>query len=165
MAWRVVERRIGRAGGPKQRAARQREWDRRYGEENWAVGYVLEGSFVLQEQALETVYYRSYADHFAAHPEDLAELIHLAGSLRNPHAEATGGVDLQVPAILAYLERNGLRLEGREVVDIGTWQGRSSHPIGVRLSPLQVRLTGDPKRTLEQFWQEEKCLAVWEAGG
>jgi hypothetical protein len=47
-------------------------------------------------------------------------------------------------------------------VDIGTWQGRASHPITVRLSPLHVRLTGDPKRTLEQFWQEEKCLAVWD---
>jgi hypothetical protein len=29
------------------------------------------------------------------------------------------------------------------------------------LSPLHIRLAGDPKRTLEQFWQEEKCLAVW----
>jgi hypothetical protein len=31
----------------------------------------------------------------------------------------------------------------------------------VRLSPSHVRLYGDPRRTLEQFWQEEKCLAVW----
>ena len=81
-----------------------------------------------------------------------------------PHADATGGVDLQVPALLAYLERNGLKLAGSEVVDIGTWQGQASHPISVRLSPLHVRLTGDPKRTLEQFWQEEKCLAVWDDG-
>src|SRR5262249_25545125 len=53
----------------------------------------------------------------------------------HPHAEATGGVDLQVPAILAYLERNGLKLAGNEVVDIGTWQGGSSHPCGAEKSP------------------------------
>ena len=32
MPWRVVERRIGRAGGMRQREQRQREWDRRFGE-------------------------------------------------------------------------------------------------------------------------------------
>ncbi len=37
-----------------------------------------------------------------------------------------------------------------------------SHAISVRLSPWHIRLTGDTKRTLEQFWQEEKCLAVWD---
>jgi hypothetical protein len=162
MAWRVVERKIGRAGGVKQRTARQREWDQKYGESNWAVGYVIDGTFVPQEVALESIYNRSYEQHFAAHPEDLEELILLAKSLRNPHAEATTGVDLQVPAILVYLERHGLRLQGAEVVDIGSWKGKASHPISIRLSPLHIPVTGDPKTTLEQFWQERKCLAVWE---
>jgi hypothetical protein len=54
------------------------------------------------------------------HPGDLADLIGLAGKFQHPHAEATGRVDLQVPAILSYLERNGLKLEGNEVVGIGT---------------------------------------------
>lgn len=161
MPWQVVERKIGRAGGEKRRAARQREWDDRYGADNWAVGYVLDGEFVSREEALETVYYASYEAHFREHPGDLQELIGLARSLRNPHAEATTGVDLQVPAILTYLERNGLRLEGREVVDIGTWQGRRSHPISVRLSPLQIRCAVEPKLTLEEFWQSRKCIAVW----
>jgi hypothetical protein len=164
MPWKVVESKIGRAGGVKQRTARQREWDRKYGEGQWAVGYVVDGVFVLQEQALESIYYRSYEDHFAAQPEDLAELIGLAKSLRNPHAEATTGVDLQVPAITAYLERHGLRLLGAEVVDIGSWRGNASHAISIRLSPLHVKVTGDPKTTLEQFWQERKCLAVWADG-
>jgi hypothetical protein len=31
MPLRVVERKIGRAGGARQREARQREWDRKYG--------------------------------------------------------------------------------------------------------------------------------------
>jgi hypothetical protein len=164
MRWKVVERKIGRAGGVKQRTARQQAWDRKYGEGRWAVGYVVGGEFVLQEQALESIYNRSYEEHFAAHPEDLEELIRLAKGLRNPHAEATTGVDLQVPAITAYLERHGLRLLGCEVVDIGSWKGKASHAISIRLSPLHITVTGDPKTTLEQFWQEQKCLAVWEGG-
>jgi hypothetical protein len=162
MPWKVVERKIGRAGGVKKRTARQREWNEKYGEDNWAVGYIIAGAFVLQEAALESIYNRSYEEHFAAHPEDLEELIRLAKSLRNPHAEATTGVDLQVPAIMIYLERHGLRLRGSEVVDIGSWKGKASHAISIRLSPLHIKVTGDPKTTLEQFWQERKCLAVWE---
>jgi hypothetical protein len=161
MPWKVVERKIGRAGGVKQRTARQREWDQKYGDDNWVVGYVVDGAFILQEDALETIYNRSYEEHFAAHPEDLEELVHLAKSLRNPHAEATTGVDLQVPAVLSYLDRHELRLLGAEVVDIGSWKGLASHAISIRLSPLHIRVTGDPKKTLEQFWQEKKCLAIW----
>ena len=160
MPWKIVERKIGRAGGIKRRTARQREWDRKYGE-CWAVGYAINGEFVTQDEALETVYFRSYEEHFRDHPEDLEELIDLAKTLRNPHAEATTGVDLQVPAIMEYLERNGLRLRGKEVVDIGSWKGKSSHALSVRLSPLTIPCTVQPKMTLEKFWQDKKCLAVY----
>ncbi len=68
MPWNVVERKIGRAGGLKQRAARQREWDQRCGEGQWTVGYVLSGAFVLQEDAQESIYNRSYEEHFTANP-------------------------------------------------------------------------------------------------
>ncbi|MBT3223926.1 MAG: hypothetical protein HN348_33075, partial [Proteobacteria bacterium] len=51
MMWKVVERRLGRAGGVKQRSKRQRQWDNKYGEEMWAVGYVLDDEFVSQEDA------------------------------------------------------------------------------------------------------------------
>lgn len=162
MPWRVVERNIGRAGGHRQRTARQRAWDARYGEGNWEVGYVIDGVFVPRSEALESVYYRSYEEHFAAHPGDLEELVSTAARLRNPHAEATTGVDLQIPAILAYLERHGLSLRGENVVDIGSWEGRASHPISVRLSPLTIRATGRSKLSLEQFWQRMKCVAVWD---
>ena len=57
-----------------------------------------------------------YEEHFATHPEDLEELVATAKRLRNPHAGATTGVDLQVPAILTYLERHGLTLMGKEIV-------------------------------------------------
>lgn len=162
MGWRVVERRLGKAGGVKQRANRQREWDRKYGADVWAIGYMIDDEFVRQEDALESVYYRSYERHFAEHPEDLATLIGLARVLRNPHAEATTGVDLQVPAISDYLKRHGLTLQGREVVDIGTFNGAASHPISVHLSPLTIRCAVDPERSLEAFWQERKVLVVWE---
>lgn len=165
MPWRVVERKIGRAGGLQQRTARQRAWDAQYGEDHWAVGYLIDGEFVLQEDALESVYFRSYEEHFEAHPEDLEELLLIAKRLRNPHAEATTGVDLQVPAILSYLERHGLALRGEQVVDIGSWEGRASHPISIRLSPLSIPAVGEPKLTLEQFWQRRKCLAVWDDEG
>ncbi len=164
MPWRVIRRRLGKAGPRERRLARQREWDRQYGEGNWEIGYFIEGEFISQETALESIYYKSYELHFTEHPEDLAGLISLAKVLRNPHAEATTGVDLQVPAILEYLHRNNLALQGTEVVDIGSWNGIASHPISIRLSPLSIRVVGDPKTTLEQFWQEEKCLAVWESG-
>lgn len=162
MAWKVIERCIGKAGSLKQRTKRQREWDSKYGEGNWEVGYVLDGRFISREEALESIYYRSYEQHFQQHPSDLEELIRTAKVLRNPHAQATTGVDLQVPAIMDYLQRNGLSLQGHEVVDIGSWEGQASHAISIRLSPLSIRVVGDPKMTLEQFWQYKKCLAVWE---
>ena len=140
-----LKRKIGRAGGEKQRMSRQREWDRKYGADAWVIGYLIDGAFVLQDDALESVYYRSYEAHFRDHPDDLQELIALAKVLRNPHAEATTGVDLQVPAITWYLREHGLELQGTEVVDVGTWEGQRSHPISVRLSPLHISCVLDPK--------------------
>jgi hypothetical protein len=55
-----------------------------------------------------------------------------------------------------------MTLRGEEVVDIGTWKNQSSHTISVRLSPLQIPAIGHPKMTLESFWQNRKCLAIWE---
>lgn len=162
MTWKVIDRKIGRAGGVKRREARQRDWDKQYGEGNWAIGYVIDGEFVDQDTALDTIYYQSYAEHFENKPHDLQELVTLAKVLRNPHAEATTGVDLQVPAIMEYLKRHEITLEGEEVVDIGTWQGLCSHPISVRLSPLTIKCCIKPKMTLENFWQSKKCLAIWE---
>ncbi len=161
MSYRIVVRRLGRAGGAKQRAARQRKWDSKYGEDAWAVGYLIDEKFVAQEVALDRIYYQSYVGHFDSHPKDLEELIALAKCLRNPHADSTTGVDLQVPAIERYLRERGLSLRGCEVVDIGTWQGHHSHPISVRLSPLTIGCCIDKRLTLEAWWQQKKCLAVW----
>ncbi|GAA5527211.1 hypothetical protein [Herpetosiphon gulosus] len=161
MPWQIVERRIGRAGTPQQRQQRQRRWDQRYGVDQWAIGYQIAGEFVLQEHAIESIYNASYAAHFEQHPADLAELLALAKTIYNPHAQATNNVDLQVPAIMAYLKCQGLQFQGNERLAIGSWQGQASHPLSIRLSPLHIQVLGDPNTTLEQFWQEQKCLAQW----
>src|SRR5262249_11192732 len=148
MPWQVVERRIGRAGGRGRREARQRDRDRKDGEGNRAVGYGVARALPTPEEAVEAVYYRRHPEDFAAPPPHLPALLSLARALRNPHAEATSGVDLQTPAILAYLQRHGLELRGSEVVDVGTWNGAASHPLSVCLSPLQVRCCLDPKLSL-----------------
>ena len=186
MSWKVVERKIGRAGTEKQRFRNQQEWNRKYGEDsrfpsylhhifrnqqewnrkygedNWETGYVINDRFISQEEAFASVYCESYRKHFDNHPDDLDELISLAKKIRNPHAEATGCVDLQIPAILKILEERDLHLSGNELVDIGCWQGQRSHPVSERLSPLQIKYHANPKLTLEKFWQSKKCLAVWE---
>ncbi len=160
--WQIVERKIGRAGSVKQRQKRQQAWNRKYGEDNWMIGYLIEGEFIIQEDAFDLIYYPSYVQHFQNHPKDLEELIHTAKKLRNPHADATTGVDLQVPAILKYLEEQQLHLQGTELVDIGSWKNQYSHAISIRLSPLHIKVVGNPKMTLEKFWQERKCLAIWK---
>lgn len=160
MAWKIVERKIGKAGGIKNQNKRQREWDNKYGKENWLIGYMIDGEFVSQDEAFYSVYYKSYEEHFKNNPEDLDELINLAKKLRNPHAELTGSVDLQVPAIMKYLKDNNLKLNGTEVVDIGSY-GISSHAISIRLSPLTIKCVLNTNITLEKFWQDKKCLAIW----
>lgn len=162
MSWKITQKKIGRAGGIKARMARQAEWNKTYGEGNWTIGYSIDGIFVLQEEALESIYYESYNNHFKEHPEDLKELIRTAKVLRNPHASATTGVDLQVPAIMDYLKRNNFKLKGKDVVDIGTWRKNASHAISIRLSPLHIKCVINKKITLEKFWQSKKRFAIWE---
>ena len=58
MPWVVKERKIGRAGGEKQRTAKQQEWDGKYGEGLWTIGYVIDDEFVEQDDAIESVYNR-----------------------------------------------------------------------------------------------------------
>jgi hypothetical protein len=164
MTWKIITRKLGRAGGLKERTARQREWDKEYGEGVWAIGYVIDDEFILQDEAIDLIYYKSYEQHFRDRPQDLEELINLAKELRNPHSEATTGVDLQVPAITEYLKKNNLKLQGTERVDIGSWNGEASHPISIRLSPLHIKVVGNYKMTLEKFWQSKKCLAIWVDG-
>jgi hypothetical protein len=53
---------------------------------------------------------------------------------------------------------HGLELAGNEVVDIGSWEGRGSHALSIRLSPLTIRCCLDDRQSLETWWQNEKCV-------
>ncbi|MDU1891716.1 MAG: hypothetical protein E6767_13595 [Dysgonomonas sp.] len=162
MGWKVVEKKIGRAGSPKQQLSRQKEWDKKYGTDSWMVGYIINEEFITSEEAFDIIYYPSYVQHFENHPNDLLELINTAKALRNPHAEATGGVDLQVPTIMKYLREHLLTLKGTDLMNIGTWGNIHSHKLSVRLSPLQIKVIGNEKMTLEKYWQEKKVLVIWK---
>ena len=161
MNFRIVERDIGRAGSLANRQRRGLEWDKRYGLGRWATGYDPDGRFIPYEEAVEALYNRSYEMHFDAHPKDLAELVATASFLYNSHAKRTGSIDLQVPAVEKCLERRGLRLSGKEPVDIGS---ADYDAIGNRLSPARVMFLGGINgQTLEGFWQSDaKCLAIRE---
>ena len=162
MSWNVVERKIGRAGGVKQRTARQREWDQKYGED--ALGGRLRhrrrlrpprrcaGVGLLPE--LRGTFCRSSRRPGGTDPagQDAAESPRRGNDRRGPAGASDHDVSGSPRA----------SLQGNEVMDIGSWKGQASHAISIRLSPLHIKVTGDPKTTLEQFWQEKKCLAVWE---
>jgi len=77
MSWKIIERKIGKAGNLKQRQKRQSEWDKKHGE-NWMIGYIINHEFISQEDALENIYYESYRLHFENYPKDLIELIKTA---------------------------------------------------------------------------------------
>jgi hypothetical protein len=81
-------KKIGKAGNLKQCQKRPRKWDKKY-DENWMIGYIVDGEFISQEDALESIYYDSYQLHFETHPEDLKELITIAKKLGNPHSKLT----------------------------------------------------------------------------
>ena len=53
MAWKIVNNKIGRAGGRKERFAKQTAWDAKYGEDNWIVGYKIDGQFCDKDKALD----------------------------------------------------------------------------------------------------------------
>ncbi len=49
-----VTRRLGRAGAAKQCTAGQWEWDTKFGQDVWAVDYVIDGTFVAPADGLAT---------------------------------------------------------------------------------------------------------------
>lgn len=166
---RIVEQ-IGRAGGKAQREAKQKEWNRKYGEGNWEVVYFYDGKIYTREEALEEFYNKSYLIFLQKNPRVLEELCSRAGSIYNPHARYGGdgtNVDLQCPAVECALSVLGKTLRGKEEVAIGTWKAKIGQkavypPISYTLSPFKVPIWCDQKISVEQFWQDYKYLAVRE---
>lgn len=163
---KIIER-IGRAGGKKQREAKQKEWDKKYGIGNWEVVYFYDGKIYTREEALEEFYNKSYFEFLKKNPMVVEELCKRAGTLFNPHSRGTTGIDLQCPSVLAALEKLGKTLNGTEEIAIGTWQNKFgskvSYPqISYTLSPFKIPVWCNPKMNVEKFWQEYKFLAVKE---
>lgn len=159
---RIVEK-LGQAGGPKNRERKKKEWDEKYGEGNWEVVYFYKDKIYTRDEALKQFYNESYYIYFKTHPNTTMRLCLLAGELYNPHAENTGGVDLQVPAVLEALDRLGRKLTGKERIAIGTWGskfGKKYPPISHELSPFKIPLWCEPSISVEEFWQDYKYLAV-----
>ncbi|QUH21918.1 hypothetical protein [Alkaliphilus sp. B6464] len=162
--FRIVKK-IGRAGGPKNREKSKNEWDKKYGVGKWKVVYQYNNEIYTREQALEKFYNRSYYEYLKNHPTTLNNLCNMANSLYNPHADATGGVDLQVPAVYKALEHLNKSLQGAQRIAIGTWgykQGIEYPQISWELSPYKVPLWCNKDISIEVFWQDYKYLAVQE---
>lgn len=159
----IAVEKLGRAGGPKNRERKQKEWDTKYGKGNWCVVYQYNGKVYTREEALEEFYNKSYYDFLKNNPQLANQLCQMAKELYNPHAEETGGVDLQCPAVYQALEKLGLSLKGKERVAIGVWgtkYGRKYPSISYKLSPFQVPLWCDHSINVEAFWQDYKYLGV-----
>lgn len=160
--YKIVQK-IGRAGGPRNRMQKQKEWNEKYGEGNWEVVYVYNNKIYTRKEALEKFYNKSYYEFLKNNPEIAEELCSMAKEIYNPHAEATGGVDLQCPAVHYALKKLGYSLKGKQRVAIGTWgtkYGMEYPSISYKLSPFRVPLWCDSSTSVEEFWQQNKYLGV-----
>lgn len=164
MFMKVVEK-IGRAGNSYVRERNQCGWDLKYGKNNWEVVYQYNGNIMMREDALRDIYYESYYLYLKNNPSILKVLCETANEIYNPHAENTGGVDLQCPAVLYALKKLNVELNGQSKIAIGTWgikKGYTYPQISYQLSPFKVPIWCDETISVEQFWQEYKFIAINE---
>lgn len=159
MSVKVLEK-IGRAGNARQRKLTQENWDRKYGK-GWYVGYCYKEKTYTYDEALVEFYHKSYFEFMKKNPNIVEELCSQAKELYNPHAEKTGGVDLQVPAVLEALSKLNKTLKGTERIAIGvfgTKNGLTYPAISNKLSPFKVPLWCNSYLSVETFWQNYKFL-------
>lgn len=171
MGYRIVCQ-LGRAGNLKNREAKKLEWNCKYGEENWKVVYKYKDKIMSRDKALDEYYNKSYYLYLKENPVKLNELCKSANAIYNPHAENTGGIDLQCQAVLIALEKLGRKLEGTQKIAIGTWNTKNRNrnaknkikypQISWDLSPFKIPIWCDKSISIETFWQEYKYLVVKE---
>lgn len=159
--YEIIEK-IGRAGGPKNREQKRLEWNKRFGKDKWTIVYYFENKIYTRDEALEYFYNESYYNYLKNNIDTAKKLCSMAYSIYNPHAEATGGVDLQCPAVEKALEKLGLKLNGKERIAIGVWGSRNGKyypPISHELSPFKIPIWCNRQISVESFWQDYKYLA------
>lgn len=159
MQYKVLEK-IGRAGNFRTRQLTQERWTKQYGN-SWFVGYLYNDKAYTYEEALKEFYNKSYYEFMKNNSEVVEELCNEAKELYNPHAEKTGGVDLQVPAVLEALKKLGKEIHGNKRIAIGTYGAKYGiiyHPLSTTLSPYKVPLWCNKDLSVENFWQSYKYL-------
>lgn len=182
MAYKIVERNIGRAGNRQQMLRKQEEWNRKYGKDKWLTGYEINGEFKTREEVIEEIYDHSYFVFLDSHPEVVEELKNAAG-VYNPHALLSNSVDIQAATVERYMKARNLSFEGEGLLPIGSYQPRYKkevvfpkaeelgltirndkivYPkIAYTLNPFNVPCVIKPEMSIEDFWQSDiKCLAV-----
>jgi len=160
--FKLVEK-IGRAGSKIEREKRQKKWDIKYGKGKWEVVYFFNNRIYTRQEALREFYNKSYYLYLKEHPETVEKLCKTAKEIYNPHAKATGGVDLQCPAVLEALRKLGVSLCGNAKIAVGTYgtkRGQKYPSISYELSPFNIPLWCMPEISVERFWQDYKFLAI-----
>lgn len=162
MKYKIVEK-LDRAGGFKNRERKHKEWDLKYGENNWEVVYKYKDKILSQEEALDEYYNKSYFVFMKSNPSLVQKLCNTTKQIYNPHALNTRSVDLQCPAVLIALKKLGYTLKGTERTAIGAWGTKKGYKypnISYDFSPFKVPLWCDNNISIENFWQDYKYLAI-----
>lgn len=178
MVWETVER-PGYFG--KHRDQKFAEYNRRYGVDNWRLVWQVGESEVGLDGAV-LLYEDAYFAFLQSNPQMVDELTRLAcdvyddapsnvESALDYSRQETDLTHLQDVSIRRCLVRLGRRFRGSELVRIR--YTKSTHPIGLLLSPGQVpfhrpELIVEPqleadwweRNSVEAFYQSNKCLQV-----
>lgn len=180
--YKIVERKIGRAGNRQQIAKKQEVWNKKYGEGNWLTGYEIDGQFRTREFVIREIYDESYFIFLDANPEVVKELVN-SGGVYNPHAILSNSFDIQAATVERYMQSRGLSFEGEGLLPIGSYQPKYNkepvlkkalelglvvqddkivYPkIAYTLNPFNVPCLLNSEESIEVFWQSDiKCLAV-----
>jgi nicotinate-nucleotide adenylyltransferase len=174
--WTVVGR-PGYVGGSRQ--AREKQFNRLFGEDNWRIRYLWRGRVIDRDAALE-LYEQAYYQSFLDRPDVLSWLCRTASEVHDiaPTNVASGldyakqecrATHLQDIAVRRCLKRLGRRFEGDHLVEI---RGHSSegyvlnpgkvpfHEPGAVLKPSLGRDSWWDEGSVEDFWQSNKVLEV-----
>lgn len=153
----------GRIRNPAHYVQMEKEFNDKYGKGQWERGFFYENHFYPYLDSVDLLYNVSYTLFLEENPDLVAGLLKSARWIYNSHAQRTGGVDLQVPAIHNFLVSRGLNLNGNSPIDIGDMK---KNTLGNLLGPDKVPFLGgkNGKISLEEFWQSpfHRCVILKE---
>ena len=175
-------------GGPPgyfgaDRDGRYRQFDLRYGEGNWAVGWKDGDRYLPFAEAMIAHYERSYEAFLGEHPEILDQLEAFANVYDDAESNVNSDLDylaqetehthVQDIAIRRCMANRGRWFQGTELLQIRDEVG--SHELSLTLSPgripfhdpseIRERAEADPQQwwqagSVEDWYQSNKTLLV-----